>query len=232
MKTAFRVSILDFSNIVEIEGARSDADFSALLDIMEYGDQAGMSESERREMCVASLQGLTPDEAAYLVLRHDFGDALRDGQARNLALEMRDEKLWEESSDSSLHEKFFTSGSLLFEAFPQDFPKPDAVQLELEVQAENGAARELLTPALNESFLVRLLADGMDSHAILQRLYGDELSGTSFPDADEVVWIVQTVPVDEKTMKVEVISSGYWLDALEDVQAYESTAYADDVGGD
>jgi len=229
MKTAFRVGVLEFSNILEIAGARSESDFAGLLDAMEYGDQSDLSADDRREMCVASLQGIDPEEAAYLVLKHDFRDVLRDGQARNLAAEMLEEKLWEEYSDSSLHERFFNSGSLLYQAFPGRFPKPDAVRLNIRMTAENGAARDFLTPTLDESFLVRLLADGMDEHAVLHRLYGDELSGTKFPNAAEIVWIVRAVAVDPQTMDAEVISSGYWLDALEDVQEYESAAYADDV---
>lgn len=230
MTNVFRVRVLDFSNILEIEGSRTDADFSALLDAMEYGDQSGMNEDERREMCIASLQDLDPDEAAYIVLRHDLGSVLRDGQIRNLAGEMCDEKLWEEYSDSALHEQFFNSGSLLYSAFPGSFPKPDAVRVVLEVTSANASAQQLMTPLLDESFLVRLLADGMDDHAILHRLYGDELKATSFPNASEIVWIVNAEAIDENKMKVEVISSGNWLDALEETEEYESGAYADQHG--
>ena len=229
MKNNFRVHLLSFSNIREIEGARSKGDFSALLEAMEYGDQSGMSEDELREMCIMSLQDLEPVEAAYLVLKHDMGNVLRDGQIRNAAGEMLDEKLWEEYADSSLHERMFNAGSLLYAAFPKTFPEPDAVRVEIEVTAANAPARALLAPSPNESFLVRLLADGMDSHAVLHRLYSDELTGASFPNADEVVWIVRPEAVDENVMKFEIISSGYWLDALDSTERYESAAYADEV---
>ena len=229
MKNVFRVRLLGFSTLLEIEGARTADDFAALLEAMEYGDVSGMSGEELREMCLLSLQDLDPVEAAYSVLKHDMGDVLRDGQARNLASEMLEEKLWEEYSNSKLHERMFNAGSLLYAAFPQTFPKPDAVRVQLEVTAENAAAKELLTASLNESFLVRLLADGMGSHAVLHRLYGKELTGTSFPNADEVVWIVRTEAISEDTMRIDVISSGYWLDALEDPELYESNAYADDI---
>lgn len=230
MTNLFRVRVLDFSNILEIEGSRTDSDFAALLEAMEYGDQSGMSEDERREMCIASLQDVGPEESAYIVLRHDLGDVLRDGQIRNLAGEMCDEKLWEEYSDSALHEQLFSSGSLLYAAFPNAFPKPDAVRVVLEITAANAGARQLITPLLDESFLVRLLADGMDEHAILHRLYSDELKAKSFPNAAEVVWTVTAETIDESTMKVEVISSGNWLDALAETGEYESAAYADEHG--
>lgn len=227
MDAVFHVKVSRFSNIWEIEGARSDRDFAAMLDAMEYGDQSDLSDVDRRDLCVASLQERTPAEAAYVVLKHDMGDVLRDGQIRNAAGEMADEKLWEEFADSSLHEKFFNSGSLLYEAFPQVFPTPDAVRVELEVTPKNSPAEQLLSPPLNESFLARLLADGMDSHAPLHRLYGDELEGTSFPNAAEVVWIVDTEVQDNSVTKIDVVGSGYWLDALAETKSYESHAYRD-----
>lgn len=229
MKTTFHVRVRGFSNLLEIEGARTADDFAALLDAMEYGDRSGMSDDELREMCILSLQDLAPEEAAYVVLKHDVGDVLRDGQLRNLANEMQEEKLWEDYADSSLHERLFNSGSLLYAAFPRVFPKPDAVRVQLEVSTAEPAARALLSGALDESFLVRLLADGMDDRAILHRLYGDQLKGKSFPNADEVVWIVRTEAISADIMRLEVISSGYWLDALEDTGSYDSAAYADGV---
>lgn len=229
MGNTYRVQVLHFSNILEIEGARTTRDFEALLDAMEYGNQSGLSDDEKREMCILSLQDLEPEEAAYQVLKHDMADALRDGQMRNAAGEMQDEKLWEEYSNSTLHERFFNAGSLLYAALPKSFPKPDAVRLELEVTATGAGAKHLLKNVNNETFLVRLLADGMDDHAILHRLYGDQLSGKSFPNAAEVVWTVRAEPVGEDAVRLEVISSGYWLDALDRTESYESTAYADEI---
>ena len=229
MENVFQVRILKFSNLREIEGAWTRDDFAALLDAMEYGDQSGMSDDELREMCLLSLQDLEPDDAAYLVLKHVMGDALRQGQLRNMANEMLDEKLWEEYVDPEFHERLFNVGSLLFAAFPRTFPEPDAVRVNLEITCADAASRKLLTASPSESFLVRLLADGMDDHAVLHRLYGEELKGTSFPNADQVVWIVRTEAVSEDIMAIEVISSGYWLDALERTRSYESNAYADEI---
>ncbi len=227
MSPSFRVQVLGFTQLEEIEGARSTEDFAELLDAMEFGDRSGLSAEELREMCIMSLQDLTPVEAAYLVLTHDMGDVLRDGQVRNLATEMLEEKLWEDYADSSLHERMFHAGSLLYAAFPRSFPKPDAVHVELEVKAVNAAAREFLVPSPDESFLARLLADGMDDRAVLNRLYGDQLKGGSFPAASEVVWILHTEEVGEDVMRFGIIGSGYWLDALDEVEGYDSTAYAD-----
>lgn len=229
MTINFQVRILSFSNLREIEGARTSHHFATLLDAMDYGDTSGMTDEELREMCIVSLQDLEPVEAAYQVLKHDMAGDLRDGQIRNAASEMLDEKLWEEYADSSYHERMFNAGSLLYAAIPAAFPKPDAVRVELEVSATSESAWRLLNASPSESLLVRILADGMDNHAVLHRLYGEELKGNHFPTADEVVWIVRTEVTGEHIMKIEVISSGYWLDALHDTKSYESTAYPDKV---
>lgn len=228
MDNRYQVQLVSFVNIREIEGARTARDYAALLEAMEYGDQSGMSDGDLREMCLMSLQDQSPEEAAYLVLKHDLGGALRDGQLRNMANEMLEEKLWEDYVDPDFHERLFNVGSLLFAAMPKVFPEPDAVRVRLKVTAMDAASRQLLTAAPDESFLVRLLADGMDDHAVLHRLYGEQLAGRSFPNADDIVWILRTEAVNADAMMIEVIGSGYWLDPLGQTKSYESRAYADE----
>lgn len=71
---------------------------------MEYGDQTGMTEDEKREICITPLQDMEPVDAACLILKHNMADVLRDSQIRNIGHEMLEEKLWEEYSDSSLRQ--------------------------------------------------------------------------------------------------------------------------------
>jgi len=227
MTTGFHVQVLNFSNLVEIDGAWTKGDFTALLEQMEFGDQSGLSEADRRDMCLMSLHDLDPDDAAYLVLKHVIGDALREGQLRNMAHEMLEEKLWEDYVDPACHERLFNVGSLLHAAVPRVFLKPDAARVRLVVTCLTPASRELLSTEPNESFLVRLLADGMDDQSVLYRMYGDQLRGKSFPDADKIVWIVRAEAASSDVWSVEVISSGYWLDALQGTKSYDSNAYAD-----
>lgn len=228
MQPKFRVSVVSFAIIPEIEGVWTTNGLAELLDKMDYGSTAGLSEDELREMCLLSLQELEPDAAAALVLKQHLGNRLKDGQIRNLAFDMADEKQWEHYADMSLHEGFFNVGSLLYAAFPGSFPEPDAVRAKLEVVAANAPANEILEHALNESFLVRLLADGVGDGSVLHRLFDEQLAGNTFPEADEIVWIVRTESTAAHTVTIEVISSSYWLDALHETAAYESSAYPDD----
>ena len=136
MKNIFSVQLQEFSSLLEIDGAWTLSDYSKLLDAMEFGDVSQIDDGELRDMCLMSLQDLEPEEAAFLVLDHVIGDSLREGQLRNMANEMLDEKLWEEYVDPSFHERLFNVGSLLYAAFPRVFPKPDAVHIVLDITSE------------------------------------------------------------------------------------------------
>lgn len=227
MKNNFDVEILKFSNLLEIEGAWKASDFAALLDEMEFGDTSQMADTELREMCIMSLQDQEPDEAAYLVLKHVIGSDLKDSQIRNMSHEMLTEKLWEEYVDPAFHERLFNVGSVLYAALPRAFPKPDAVRVNLKVTATDTPSWQSLNPSLTEALIVRILADGMERDAVLHRLYGEQLKGTSFSNAEEIVWIVETQPEGESGLIMNVTGSGYWLDALERTKSYSSNAYSD-----
>jgi hypothetical protein len=231
MKPNFEVTVLRFQVLREIQGAWSSADFCALLESVEFGDTSGMDEKEIREMALLALQDLEPVEAAKLLLAQHLGHRLNAGQIQNAASEMLDEKLWEEYADLSFHEAMFNVASILFAAFPRVFPEPDAVSATIEVSATNKAGRDILSGAINEPFLVRLLADGMDESSILNRLFEDQLRGLSFPEADNIVWIWSVDSSDASALKIHITSSGYWLDPLRDTKSYQSTAHIDAVVG-
>ncbi len=223
----FTVRVLNFEVLREIEGFRTPQHHAALLDAMDFGDRSGLTDSELAEMCIMSMQDLGAVEAAKLVLKHDFSDRFKAGQITNLAHDMQDEKLWEHYADMSLHERLFNVGSLLHLAFPRTFPEPDAVRVRLEVVATNPDARTILASPLHESFVVRLLAHGMDGRAMLNRLFDESIEGTSFPEADNIVWTIATQAQNADTTAIQVISSGLWLDPLRDADTYSSGAYPD-----
>lgn len=229
--SGFRVRVLEFTELAEIEGSWTPEDFLSLLERADFGDTTGLGPDELRDLCVLSLQDKEPDDAAALLLEHRLGDTLSKGQIQNTSQEMLDEKLWEEYADMTLHERFFHVGSLLYRAFPHVVPVPDAVDVQLEIEAlEPDTARVLARP-LHESLLVRLLADGMPDSAPLRRLFPEPLRGRPFPEAESIVWIVTSEPADARTVRLQVIGSGYWLDALRGTRSYESSARADPRDG-
>lgn len=227
MKANFDVRVLDFEILKEIKGAWSSADFASLLQSMDFGETSAMKPGEMLKMALLALQDFEPTVAAELVLTQHLGHTLSQGQIRNAANEMLDEKLWEEYADLSVHEGMFNVASVLFKALPQVFPEPDAVKISLEVRASNQAGQQLLSSEANEPFLVRLLAGGMDNNSILHRLFEDQLNGLMFPEADNIVWIWDVDSGCAPVIEVKVTSSGYWLDALRDAKSYSCAVHFD-----
>ncbi len=227
MTHTFQVDVTAFETLQEVAGQWTPKDYTALLDAMEFGDSTGLDDTELRDMCLMSLQDQEPEAAALFVLQHIIGEDLRDGQLRNMANEMRTEKLWEEYVDPAFHARLFTVGSLLYAAQPSVFPKTDAVRVTLDVTTPDADANDLLAPTLNPAFLARLLAGGMDDHAVLNRLYGEQLAGTSFPNASDIIWTATAKETSKDHFAVEILSSGYWLDAFERTASYEVQAHGD-----
>ncbi len=227
MKPKFALVVEEFRVIREIEGSWTSDDFKKLLELMEFEQAAETSDEDLREFCLMSLQDLKPRDAARLVLGHRLGDSLNAGQIENVSHEMLDEKLWEEFADVALHERMFHVGSLLHQVSPGSFPVPDAVCVQLVVTAENGPARELLAGSINESLVVRLIADGMDDSSTLRRMFGEQLSGNAFPEADKIIWTIAVTTESADVRRIEIVSSGLWLDALRDTRSFDSAAHAD-----
>lgn len=226
------VSVRSFTELEELEGSWTSADFLRVLEELEFEDAAKLPESELRDMCILALQDREPAEAAAVLLAHRLGDALEPGQIQNASQEMLDEKLWEEYADMELHERMFHVGSLLYQAFPGSVPVPDAVEVRLELKAEDADGERVLAKPLHESLLVRLLADGMPDSATLNRLFGEAVGGQAFPEAESIAWTVEAEPVDARTLNVSVTGAGYWLDALRGTVSYGSSAKADPMPHD
>lgn len=229
MADEFHVDVLSFSILEELADVWTTKEYSELLAEMEFGSIEGLSQAEVREMCLLALQDLEPKAAAVLVLEYRLGDRLSKGQRDNIAADMPDEKLWEEYADMSFHEQLFNVASLLYMAFPKIFPEPDAVRATVKITALHNTGREILRSALTESFLVRLLAGGMDQGATLHRLFDEQLAGDSFPEAEFIMWTLRIESITESTSNVEVISSGSWLDALRNTKSYSAHASPDEL---
>jgi len=228
MKTKFTVNIDKFQVLSEIEGSWTHEDYRKLLNNMDFDDVAKLGDDDIHEMCLMSLQDLEPQKAVETILQYKLGDDLNQGQIQQAAHDMQNEKIWEEYSDIGLHEKMFYAATLAKDAFPGSFPKPDAVQIDLTVIAENDDAKSCLSEASNEPFLARLLHDGMGDGSILHRLFEESLAGQSFPEASNIIWIMEEEKVDENTSKFKITSSGCWLGALSEATTYVSHAYADE----
>lgn len=227
-KPKFAAKLSSFEQVSEIAGGWSPDDYRKLLEELEMPPEDATSDAELRELCVMCLQDREIADAAKIVLKFRLGEKLSAGQIQSISEEISAEKHWEHYADQSLHEQFFHVGNLMYAAFPREMDEPDAVRLIVEITAKNPEAKEILANPLDESFVVRLLAEGMDENSILKRLFHEQLDGESFPEAASIIWIINPVNSSDQQVTIEVFSSCHWLDALKYVDDFESTATPDE----
>ena len=226
-KPNFETKLATYEQVSSIAGGWTADHFSKLLVEMDCSSEGASTETELRELVVMCLQDMELADAAKLVLKAQLADALTAGQIQNLSEEISDEKHWEHYADQSLHERLFHVGSLMYEAFEREMDQPDAVRLVIEVSATNQEAKDILKRPLHESFIVRLLADGMSNDAVLHRLFDEQLAGKPFAEAESIIWIVRLLSNDSGAAEIEIFSSCHWLDPLQYVNEFRSSASPD-----
>ena len=222
----FTVERLSFQHLAELPTAWDNADYKALLAKMDYDNPDEIDPAELKAMCQMSITDLEPTDAARLVLEYLFADELKEGQIDQLAHQLQTEKLWEENPRLELHEGFFNATQLLYEAYNGKFPRPQAVEFKVKVTTADGANLAVFdeNPAAP---LLRLLAPGLSDSALLHRLFGDQLVGTTFAEAPAILW--QITPSDQTATSVvfDIIASDYWLEDFKYADTYEAPTHAD-----
>ena len=220
--STFTVERLSFQHLSELPTAWQNIDYLALLKQLDYDNPEALAPAELKEMCQMALTDLEPAAAAEAVLTYLFADELKPGQLEQLAHQMETEKLWEENPQLPLHEGFFNATQLLYTAYNGKFPHPQAVEFKVKITAPTPADLAVFDqePAVP---LLRLLAQGLTDHALLHRLFGEQLAGGEFAEAPSILW--QLTPSEKTADSVifEVISSDYWLEEFKYADTYEAT---------
>ncbi|MBC8081700.1 MAG: hypothetical protein H7Z21_00685 [Hymenobacter sp.] len=222
----FTVERLTFDSLTELPDSWTPQDYKDLLREMSYDNPDDIEPAELKAMCLMALTDLEPAEAARLVLGYLFANQLNAGQVDNLGHQMQTEKLWEENPELGQHQGFYKATQLLYEAYNGKFPRAEAVRFQVQLTAESPDDLALFDTQ-PEAPLLRLLAPGMPDNTLLKRLFGEQLAGTSFPEAKNIVWQLQTKKKADKTVVFEVISSAYWLDDFKYADSYAATTQAD-----
>ena len=81
-------------------------------------------------------------------------------------------------------------------------------------------------PSLH-AVIVRLLANGLNENAILNRLFEEKISGDNFPDAKNILWILKEISQTDNERQYEITSSYLWFGELENVASFDADAHAD-----
>ncbi|NNJ88318.1 MAG: hypothetical protein HKP53_02865, partial [Eudoraea sp.] len=162
------------------------------------------------------------------VLEYRLGDRLNKGQRQNLAIELQEDRIWEEYADLSLHDELFHVSCMLYWAFPKNFRQPDIAKLKVTISAlTNEAAQNVVNP--DASFLTRVLNDGMDVHNIINRLFDESMATNSFPESEHIIWQFETLGTgeDPKENTITIYTSWNWVEDLKGISEWESSAFAD-----
>jgi hypothetical protein len=230
MNKEFNVEIVSFLKISEIENGWIADDYKALLSMMdmEEDELGGMSGSELKEMCLMSLNDFEHHESAKFLLTHIFKDEITEGKIDQLSHQMIENKLWEEHADSAYHLSLFNAYGLLREAYNGIFKEPTGVKFTVKISANKNDSFEIFDYSLH-AVIVRLLANGLNEDAILNRLYEDQIKGDSFPDAENILWILKELSITEKERQYEITSSDLWFGELEERGSFDAKSHSDVV---
>jgi hypothetical protein len=228
MNKEFNVSVVSFVKISEIENSWKTEDYKALLSMMDIDEDelGGMTEAEVREMCLMSLNDFEHHESAKFLLKHIFDDEITDGKIDQLSHQMVEGKLWEEHADSAYHHKLFNAYELLRKAYNGVFKEPTGVKFTIKITSKKTDSFEIFEPSL-QAVIVRLLSKGLNETAILNRLYEEQLTGDSFPDAENILWILKEISITENERQYEITSSDLWFGELEEGLEFSAKAHAD-----
>ena len=220
-KHKFELSIDGWHEIRELPDSWPISKLRDVLALLEY--EAEVSDEELAEVVLMLLEDQGPRLGAEVVLEAVFGDQMSAGVRQNIAVDLREDEPWAQHATVAQQAGIFAAVVLLHSAMPKFFDHPEAVQFNLRLHSNVLEARAWLNDRVNPGLVVRLLAQGMETHATLNRLYKDELNGDAFPAANDILWCVSKIDAD----RYSIISSRHWVASLEDRVNWTASAAPD-----
>lgn len=221
MKSKIEIAKQQYKTIERMPGSWKPTDFKAVLEVLEYGDVATLSENELEEMTILALSDLEPHEAAELLMQYIFDkEDLNAGQIQNMGNEMQTEKAWEEYAGIDLHKQFFIVGDLLYKTFGGSiFPHPEAVSITVALTFANTHGLDEFKKS-EASNLLKSLALGMPASTILNRLYKEQLQQEIMEEASDILWQIHLDSQEDITLNYTVITSEYWFEDFKYTDSY------------
>jgi predicted nucleic acid-binding protein len=199
----YKVSLLDVSSIHEIDGKWSHDDYIALLDVFEFGDPGDATDKDLKELLYMAISDFEPQEAAALILQHQLGEELNEGQIEQISHDMLKENVAEHYSDISFHSRLFDINELLFKAYNGKFPHAKASVIKVQLVPHHKTDIEV-----DEAIALKCLAPIINDHAVIKRLYKNQLAGEEeFDEAADIIWYFKALENDQ----YEIITSDYWI---------------------
>lgn len=228
-KHKYKVQILEMKDINQMPEGWTNEQYVELMKFLDVENPEAIPTDELRDTAGMALIDFEPEEAAEKLLEFRFGDQFNAGQRENIAVDARRLKLWERYPDVAFHQEMFNVCYLLNVAFPMKFQEPDVACIKLEIKGLNPDSSEMLKNP-DSGFVARILADGMNEHSTLNRLYDAYIKGEEFPDADDIIWRfdLSDFHETEHTRRIVVYTSWNWVEDMKGVEEFDSTAYNDE----
>ena len=223
--TKVKVSPLRLIKLTELSDGWTGKEFDLLKSNFEVVDE-GLSEPEQMEYLFLAMGELPPADLAKELLQMKCAEKLSQGQLENLALEMEQDRMWEEYPDMTMHQDIFNVNQLMYKVYNGKVSKGEAHQLDLEVETQDEEIQSLLLSG-NSDLALRLIMRGMDAHGLINRLYNDEDLNSLIGDAESILWSVKGERQSAETIKIVVTSSSYWLEDFVKKETYLVTVDLD-----
>ncbi|MDQ8197844.1 hypothetical protein QEH56_06785 [Pelagicoccus enzymogenes] len=236
MAHKFLLKVVSFETVDEIPSTWPETECRALLQHLEFSDAESVDSEQLRDYAVMALQDLEIDEAAQALLEFVFADKLAKGKKQNIAEDIQKEPLWEEYPDLALHEPIFNIQRLFNLAF-DSAPKPQVNRIQISLHPTDAPSQaylsQILASAKPEAFLVRCMAAALPDDAILNRLFEDPIAKAAFPEAEHIVWHVQSEPSPQQVggrpgHLLTLYSPQRWSNELEDADETLCQPYLDE----
>ncbi|MFT6795019.1 MAG: hypothetical protein ACJART_000150 [Maribacter sp.] len=222
----FTVNCRNFNVIQELPNSWSQKDFKKLLSLLEYRCDQETSQRGLKETVLACLSRYATEEAAKIILDYVFSDRLTKGQILSISKDMLAERSWEEHPNMAIHKELFKVNQLLYLAFSGQFPHPEAVHFQVNIKANKHNWLSVFDD-YPEAALIRLLVAAMPEDNLILRLFEEQIAGTEFKDAKDIIWQLRTEKSSASELIFDVVSSPYWFQDIEFMGSFEAETHPD-----
>jgi len=212
------VTPISSEKINRLQNSWSIEDYKAIIELL-GGEYSDLEPAEVEEYMHMMISDNDVAESAYELLNYALGDDLSEGQLRNLANEMEEDKMWEEYPDMAFHREIFKVNQLLYRAYNGKVPKGEAIVLKLKVISSDPEYISLVL-SKDADAVFRLILNGTDSHSKLHRLFDEEVAEEYIDEAKHILWHIGVQEVASNEVQLSVTSSQYWLDSYDDETEY------------
>lgn len=197
-----------------LPGTWEPTDYRKLLEYLEAEDIESYSDTDLEEIAVMSLQDIGHRESVNAIFSSICPGQFTDGQIQNLVEELKEDCAWDEYSDLTDHRSIYICIDLLNLAFPSDYPRPSLTHLQLTIEAQELDSCLIKKP-LSKVALLRGIAKSEEQMCILNRLFPEQVVAGDFPEAESILWAMESNSSATDQIVVDCYASAYWFKGLE-----------------